>query len=842
MDNPRGEVKGRISIDLSDLKRAAVTTKTYSTQIRASLKRLNDDTARIAAQRANAEEQAARKEEQSFQQHVKMRERIAKQDVRERINENRQRARLHKEVERIETQAARRQQQLLRQSIRQRQQAMQQDIEQRESAIQTLRNQSLALSAALTFGVVRPGIDEASRQENVALSLAGVTGSTEAAQVLMSEIADEAQRFALPITEAQEAAAQLSATLGSNSDELRQYIGLAARLRSIRPDQGLDGAAFALNEAISSIRSGNFDLVSLAERFNVSKIAIREAYEETGNFAEALDIVLDQMGRSEEVAIEFGNTLSGSMALMGDSIRRALGSLFAPYASDIARLAQATARLAEQISEMDEGTRKIIGGVVLLGAAIGPVTLLVGQLAMGIQAIQALAASPAIARLIGVLGPAAKTLGIGVAAIAVGMEAGFQLIKQTAVGEGLREMGVDTDSRGAVFRQLLETAGQVLIIAAVKFTDLIISAGEQLALLISNVFLGGRRNAEIQGGAQVAREIRDELLRNALDRPQRDKGARDGGGLQFGEGSGPASLEDPEVARRREVIDEFNEKAVELERDTSRKLVDIRQKTARRLADIDQELADSQLDSRRDLRRNLQTDGIQTRQSEMDALRNYQRDEERALREHTQSLRSIRENDNREAQEAARNRDFSRLFDLRETAGNELGEAQEAFDQQREERAIQLAQELEDIRIQAERQREERFRVYAQEVEDNRIQASRKRRDARQQAAREREDALKDFRRRLQDLFNAKMKELNLLNDGFNAELQLYQQASDARLSILQNEVSMASRMFEQLSQQAAASESQGNTVNVTQNITETTSASQTAGMSANELARLLGV
>src|SRR5690606_34966636 len=81
---------------------------------------------------------------------------------------------------------------------------------------------------------------------------------------------------------------------------VEEVINLAARLMTLNPSQGFEGAVFAITEAMSS-GEGGLDAISLRERFGIVPSALREAREETGSLTAALDKVLNNMSRTTEL-------------------------------------------------------------------------------------------------------------------------------------------------------------------------------------------------------------------------------------------------------------------------------------------------------------------------------------------------------------------------------------------------------------------------------------------------------------------------------------------------------------------------------------------------------------
>lgn len=97
----------------------------------------------------------------------------------------------------------------------------------------------------------------------------------------------------------EEAKSAVTAMRGEEATELEpmkerfkgEYIDLTTRLAKLNPSEGIEGARFAIREAIAS---GGADLVPLVERFNIPRKELHKLIEDTGNFEVALDEILDR--------------------------------------------------------------------------------------------------------------------------------------------------------------------------------------------------------------------------------------------------------------------------------------------------------------------------------------------------------------------------------------------------------------------------------------------------------------------------------------------------------------------------------------------------------------------
>lgn len=323
-------------------------------------------------------------------------------------------------------------------------------------------------------GLAYMGVGAANEMAQVQLTFEGIAGSQERAQRLMQALTEEARKFSLPINESLRAISLLTPTLGNSEEILTRYVGLAARLRTLRPEQGLEGAAFAINEALVAWKSGGSDFISLAERFNVPKKQLREALEETGDFAEALDIVLTRMGRTEEIARRFGQTAAGAFVRLEDNFRRILArgaEQVLPFIADL------IGRLADLFQSLEENVNPQLAGFAavftLIAAVTPPALIAIGSLinaykTLGVVWSSLIAKAPALS---GAL-KAGTYAAVGVAATVTGAEIGRNIVQTIGDIPGNQvDPRLRRDSGEDFYTVIKERLGQVIVILANEFVN-----------------------------------------------------------------------------------------------------------------------------------------------------------------------------------------------------------------------------------------------------------------------------------------------------------------------------------------------------------------------------------
>lgn len=295
------------------------------------------------------------------------------------------------------------------------------------------------------------GIRAAASFEEVQVQLVGMTGSLEAASELAEQLRARAAAAGLPFADLLQAAKQLLPTLEGNTEELGAWLDLTRRVAVLNQREGIQGAAFAINEALTS---GGTDLISLTERFNISRVQLREALEETGgDFAAALDQVLARMGITQQTADAMGRTFNASFRAAKDAAVQLLAEGFEPLLKVLMPILSGTAQWLSQLREAHPEVATLgaaLASIVTVGA---PTLIFLNQVAQALQRIKTLKAAAA-------LGTAIKTVGVLGGAAVLGANIGVQ------VGRGVGRATGDERMANATMRDALNSLGQVIFIGA----------------------------------------------------------------------------------------------------------------------------------------------------------------------------------------------------------------------------------------------------------------------------------------------------------------------------------------------------------------------------------------
>lgn len=334
----------------------------------------------------------------------------------------------------------------------------------------TVAGNLFVFSAAATVLTVT-GVQAASTMEILEIRFKAMAGSADAASQQISELTTEAARYNLPLLETLTAIARLQPILRATGNETNRFVGLVARLASINPLQGFEGAAISIGEALSG--TGN-DFRSLQERFNIPRTLLRQSIAETGNFADALDDVLSKLGVTDDVAVEIGQTFAGSLRRATDEAKRLLGEGFRPLLDNvITPLLQKFAEMVKTLNDMNSPVTTVVAGVLAMTAAASPLLYAVGKISTLWETV---------GKNIGLAARSQQLLRVGATALAVagGYQAGL-LVNRVAGGETQESAQSRIDE---FFTQSLALIISALEAAASALGTTLIYAGEQIGLVL----------------------------------------------------------------------------------------------------------------------------------------------------------------------------------------------------------------------------------------------------------------------------------------------------------------------------------------------------------------------
>lgn len=192
------------------------------------------------------------------------------------------------------------------------------------SVVDQSRMSLLAFTAA-AGGLTYLGLQAADNVRMLNVRYRELASSEEEAAKLMLTVESAAKKVGIPVRRAQQDFAGLIPAIRDANGDIEEYIALALRMATLNPSEGVSGAVFAMREAMVS---GGTDLVSLSERFNIPRKALRELIAETGNFGKALDIMLARQGATQAAAEASAIGLNNLANVIGDTLTRKLEGPF----------------------------------------------------------------------------------------------------------------------------------------------------------------------------------------------------------------------------------------------------------------------------------------------------------------------------------------------------------------------------------------------------------------------------------------------------------------------------------------------------------------------------------
>lgn len=192
------------------------------------------------------------------------------------------------------------------------------------SAIRKIRGSLLSLEGLATTVMVGVGINklgdatigEAAKSELSLITMGAILKSEKQAKEFFNWLSEEANRTAFNDQEMMTLGTSL-APYARDVNTFQKYVRMAEVLAAINPAEGLEGAGFALKEALSG------DFVSLQERFNLPRSVINklkegkttaeEFYEVVRKAAEAQGFDYKLVEKQAKSAIGLWQTITGTI-------------------------------------------------------------------------------------------------------------------------------------------------------------------------------------------------------------------------------------------------------------------------------------------------------------------------------------------------------------------------------------------------------------------------------------------------------------------------------------------------------------------------------------------------
>lgn len=186
--------------------------------------------------------------------------------------------------------------------------------------------------AAITGGAILAGLGGAAAaglgfnnsMEQARARINAFTKDAGATEQILAMVADRASKTPFAFEEMASAAAALGPSAKSSGMELEDLIAQAEILAASNPAEGLEGAAFAIKEAISG------DFTSAIERFNLSRSYINQLKDEGVPAMEALSMAMQQAGYDADLVTSLAGTMEGRWSTLKDTFTTLAGTVTQP--------------------------------------------------------------------------------------------------------------------------------------------------------------------------------------------------------------------------------------------------------------------------------------------------------------------------------------------------------------------------------------------------------------------------------------------------------------------------------------------------------------------------------
>lgn len=362
--------------------------------------------------------------------------------------------------------------------------------------VNELRGELLAVGVAGAV-LTKVGLGAAASFQDARVQLKGLVGSEKEAVALMERLRTSASKAGVPFSEVLAASTKLLPTLEGNTAELEKWLPIVRRVAVLNRQEGISGAAFSINEAISS---GGTDLVSLTERFNISRNQLRDALAQTdGDLAAALDLVLTKMGITIDTADEMGQGFTASLNRAKDAAGQLAAVGFTPLLNALTPILQKTADWLTVLRETSPAVASFGAGLAGIVAVGAPVALALGQIISLAEKLKALGVLSKLAALAPALGSAGVLGAAAVGGSAIGLQ----------VGRGIGRAAGNEAVANTTAADVWETARRLIFIGVSILTE---AFGKVATVFVqgSTLFLQAL-SAMSEGVAGFIRQLADAL-------------------------------------------------------------------------------------------------------------------------------------------------------------------------------------------------------------------------------------------------------------------------------------------------------------------------------------------
>jgi len=193
--------------------------------------------------------------------------------------------------------------------------------------------------------------------EQVTAQLNAFTKDGEASAEILEMIRERAAKTPFAFEEMARATAGLIPSANAAGMALEDIVAEAEILAASNPAEGLEGAAFALREAVSG------DFTSIIERFNLPRQYINQLKEEGVPNIEIVQRAMREMGYDVDLVSNLSETASGRWSTFKDTLSGLAGTAMAPIFD---RLSAGLGEITEYLAREDVAQR-----IEEIAAAVG---------------------------------------------------------------------------------------------------------------------------------------------------------------------------------------------------------------------------------------------------------------------------------------------------------------------------------------------------------------------------------------------------------------------------------------------------------------------------------------
>lgn len=381
--------------------------------------------------------------------------------------------------------------------------------------------QSMAGIGLGSAGIAVIGLRTADSLKATDIRFNAILKSSEKVRAVMAAIKEQAIAFGLPVNQAVQQFGGLLTYLKGGTEEMKRLISVTSRLTILDPQQGFEGATFALREAFSG------SLTSLAARFEISKEKLRELMAQNGgDLIKALDTIVSQMGITEEAAKQMSGTFTNQFKALADEASVTFGNMFGPFFNQLTPAVRSFNDFLKKLNETNPAILQIIGGVLAITAAVTALSLVAGNVLTSFVTLKKviLSTAPGVAGLSGKIGTVVK----GGIAATLGVGAGIQVAKTFNIGninENAKRLNKSPDELAI---DMLKMAFIKLTAEIMIFIDILASLPQRIENFTKG--RGFRSNGEVEADRQASaiaskrlqierlRDVPNEVVQERADR------------------------------------------------------------------------------------------------------------------------------------------------------------------------------------------------------------------------------------------------------------------------------------------------------------------------------------